>query len=692
MTEQRRHFLKLLATGAMGSTLASLPTSIKAALSVAPAINTGTIMDVQHVVILMQENRSFDHYLGALRGVRGFDDPRPIMLPSKKSVWYQPKATGSGHVLPFRLNTQTTSAQCLSDIDHNWKGSHSTWKNYDAWVKVKGALAMGHFVRDDLPFYYALADAFTVCDAYYCSIFGPTNPNRMFLFSGCSGLTVGATGTQAVYNVDDGNWTGDASKDNLSFSAFTWTTYADRLLQAGVSWKVYQEYDNYGDNSLAYFAQFRGLNSGSERYQRARAIVPGSTQANASASRGEHLLNAFAHDVQHGNLPSVSWLVGPYITTEHPSASPAYGESFVSRLLAILAANPDVWSKNVLILNYDENGGFFDHVPAPLPALNSNMGLSTMSTGTESYNGVPVGLGVRTPMFVVSPWSVGGWVNSQVFDHTSVIQFLEKRFGVQEPNISPWRRAVAGDLTSALDFTGADLEWPLLPDTSDSMARADASCGLVTPKPPKTPQMPTQEKGWRPARALPYEITIDGRADLSAGKYWLDFINSGDVGIGLTVYAGNRSDGPWYYTLNESRALSDYWSAQAVTAGIYDLTVQGPNGFVRSFVGDLKTLTSSAANPEVRANYLNSGLQLLLKNSGKTACVFTVKANHYSTAPAQTVTVAAGATVTLVWATDLSFNWYDISITCNSDARFLRRLAGHIENGLPSRSDPAIGK
>jgi phospholipase C len=695
VSERRRHFLKLSATAAVGAVgIQLLPKVIRDALAVEPAIVTGTIQDVQHVVILMQENRSFDHYLGALRGVRGFDDPRPIPLPGGKTVWQQPNRIGSTKTtLPFHLDTDTTAAQCLSDIDHNWKGTHTLWKNYDAWVQVKGQFCMGHFTRADLPFYYALADAFTVCDAYYCSIFGPTNPNRMHMFTGTSGLTVGNSGTQAVYTKDDGNWTADMSKDDPNFAAYTWTTYAERLQTAGVSWKVYQEYDNYGDNSLPWFKNFRNLSTSSPLYQRGRAWAAGSNAGNASTSRGEYLVDAFKRDVEAGTLPQVSWLVAPYIMSEHPAASPAYGESLTARLLEVLAANPAVWSKTVFIINYDENGGFFDHVPAPLPALDSSMGLSTVDTSTENYNGVPVGLGARTPMFVLSPWSKGGWVNSQVFDHTSTIRFLEQRFGVMEPNISAWRRAVCGDLTTTLEFADPDVSWPALPSTAGNISDADATCKLNPPRVPTKQTMPRQEPGQRPACALPYELHVGGRVDVAAGKYWLDFANTGTAGAGFNVYSPNRTDGPWFYTVEAGKQLSDYWSAVSVTAGKYDLRAFGPNGFLREFKGDVLLAGAGKAQPEVQAIYDPSGnrIVLRLRNTGSAACTLTVKPNRYSSAAARTYTLAAGASVDDAWSISGSGHWYDLSVTSSSDTGYLRRLAGHMEDGLASISDPAIG-
>ncbi len=191
MRGDRREFLKRAAGAAVGA--AALPPAIAQALALPARRVTGTIRDVEHIVVLMQENRSFDHYFGTLRGVRGFGDPRAITLPSGQPVWMQPTRDGKAVVSPFHLESETSRAQTLYSLDHSWKGSHARWKHYDAWIPTKGPLTMGHFTRADLPFYYALADAFTICDAYHCSIFAPTNPNRLFLFSGTSGLAAAMT-------------------------------------------------------------------------------------------------------------------------------------------------------------------------------------------------------------------------------------------------------------------------------------------------------------------------------------------------------------------------------------------------------------------------------------------------------------------------------------------------------------------
>ncbi|HMA50542.1 MAG TPA: phospholipase C, phosphocholine-specific, partial [Magnetospirillaceae bacterium] len=442
----RRHFLKAAAG------MAALPLSIREALAIPADRRTGTIKDVRHVVILMQENRSFDHYFGCLKGVRGFSDPRPLILPSGKSVFHQPIGGGTGEsLLPFRFDTASTRAERIASLDHSWKAQWNLWKNHDAWVPVKTPLTMGYFQREDIPFYYALADAFTVCDAYHSSVFGPTGPNRLFLFSGTSGLGAKQPGPHTVENIDDGNWSSDAAADHPDFTGFRWTTYPERLEKAGISWKVYQERDNFGDNPLSCFESFRGDQS-TALCKKGRAFVDGP----AEQSFGMNLVDLFAEDVAKDSLPQVSWIVAPTAASEHPEAPPSVGEAFTAGILTALASNPAVWAKTVFILNYDENDGFFDHMPPPIPAIKPKFGASTVDTEGEALGSEPFGLGPRVPALIVSPWTKGGWVNSEVFDHTSVIRFLEARFGVKEPNITPWRRAVTGDLTSAFDFAKPD--------------------------------------------------------------------------------------------------------------------------------------------------------------------------------------------------------------------------------------------
>ena len=678
----RRGFLK---SSAAGAGVVFSPALARAAT--APAIKgAGSIKDVEHVVILMQENRAFDHYFGCLRGVRGFGDPRPLLLPSGKSVFHQPVQPGVADVaLPFRLDASATNAESLASLDHSWKGQHRLWRNHDAWLSVKGPMTMGYFTREDIPFYYALADAFTVCDAYHCSIFGPTNPNRLFLFSGTSGLSVGHSGAQATANDDDGNWTADAARDDKAFSGYGWTTYAERLEAAGVSWKLYQEYDNFGDNSLAFFKAFRGLDPAAPLHRKARAWVEGSTRENAFRSKGEAMIATFSKDVREDSLPQVSWLVAPTGACEHPAASPSVGEAFTAALVEALAANAKVFAKTVFILNYDENDGFFDHALPPTPAISAGQGASTASPTGEIFSGQPVGLGPRVPMIVVSPWTRGGWVNSQLFDHTSVLRFLEARFGVAEPNISPWRRAITGDLTSVFDFSQKATP-PRLPPTLGLVARMEAARKLPAPVPLEAGGLPAQEAGVRPARPLPYAIDVSARSGQPGGALKLSFRNDGSVGVWLSAHADEARLGPWSYTVEAGKALSTIIPAPVTNR--YGVTLLGPNGFLRAYRGSADQ--GGGAEVDSRMEPARRRIVLILRNSSTATSVFTVAPNAYSAVEPRVHTLAAGESLEDAWDLHRSGNWYDLIVTRREEPGYLRRLAGHMEDGAASISDPAF--
>jgi phospholipase C len=677
----RRAFLQLAAGAALGA--AALPPGVAKALALPANRVTGTIRDVEHVVILMQENRSFDHYFGTMRGVRGYGDPRPIDLPSGQPVWKQPAKDGVSTVSPFHLDTNSTRAETMNSLDHSWKGSHARWKHYDAWIPAKTPLTMGYFTRAEIPFYYALADAFTVCDAYHCSIFSQTNPNRLYLFTGTSGLMAGDDSKIVVANPpEEINETSDPAKDAPTFKGLTWPTYAERLQAAGVSWRVYQEFNNYGDNGLAYFANFRGIGTDSALYQRGRAWVPGANEANAKTSKGEHLVAEFAKDVAADRLPQVSWIVPSYQLSEHPSATPSDGAFLIARLIAALAANPKVWAKTVFILNYDENDGFFDHVPPPIPALGPAAGKSTIATTGEDYHGEPVGLGPRVPMIVVSPWSKGGYVNSELFDHTSVIRFLEARFGVLEPQITPWRRAVCGDLTSVFDFKTPNGAKAALPDVSALPAKAEKAKALPFPKPPATAErMPRQEPGQRPARALPYALDVS--TQVRTDGVALTLVNTGAAGATLDLRPAHGGE-PRFYTVEAGRQVADVVTAD----GRYDLALYGPNGFLRGFRGE------AHPGPEASARFdaKTGKLLVTLRNGGTKPLTMDVAPNAYVTAPARLHRLAPGAEAVDAWDLKASHNWYDLIVTCAEAPSFQRRLAGHGEDGKPSLSDPLLGR
>jgi phospholipase C len=470
----------------------------------APRPRNARLADVEHVVILMQENRSFDHYFGTLRGVRGFADPNALAAPvTGRSVFDQADPdvadNPSAHVLPFRLNDATTSGQCVADQTHAWAAQQASWDNgaMDHFVGAhrvgngngpqSGALCMGYYERADIPYHYALADAFTICDEYHCSVFGPTNPNRIMSMSG----TIDAAGTRG----------GPCLDNSQSNGQLHWTSYPERLETAGISWFVYQESDNDGNNMLPLFAGVDSAPHSSRLWQRANTVIATPN----GAPYGPALATRLRQDVVSGKLPQVSWILASSDNCEHPNATPNAGANFISIVLNALTADPRVWSKTVVFLTYDENDGFFDHMPpptAPAGTPGEYIDPVTAARNAGATDGVPgpVGLGFRVPMTVISPFSRGGMLCSDVFDHTSTLRFLEARFGVREPNISSWRRGAVGDLVSALGcLTRPSYAFPALPATASLAAQAQQQCSSQpAPAIPANQQMPAQEAGTRP--------------------------------------------------------------------------------------------------------------------------------------------------------------------------------------------------
>ncbi|GHJ41095.1 phosphocholine-specific phospholipase C [Streptomyces sp. TS71-3] len=681
----RRRFMQLAGGTAGATALTSLSASIARAADIPANRRTGSIRDVEHVVVLMQENRSFDHYFGTLRGVRGFGDPRPVTLPSGKPVWYQ--SDGSKDVLPFRPDADNLGLQFIQDLAHGWNDTHAAVNQgkYDKWIPAKSSTTMAYLTREDIPFHYALADSFTICDSYHCSFLGSTDPNRYYMWTGYTGND-GKGGGPVLGNDEAG---------------YSWTTYPERLEQAGVSWKIYQDIGdgldaagswgwiedayrgNYGDNSLLYFDQYRNAAPGDPLYDKAR------TGTNARA--GDGLFDVLKADVKAGKLPQVSWIAAPEAFTEHPNWPANYGAWYVSQVLDALTSDPDVWSKTVLLLTYDENDGFFDHVVPPYPAASKDQGGSTVDVGPDVYTPTgsstsvagTYGLGQRVPMLVVSPWSKGGRVCSEVFDHTSIIRFIEKRFGVHEPNVSPWRRTVCGDLTSAFDFSGKDTRFPALPATDGYQPPDGDRHDDYVPTPPADPALPRQERGLRPALPLPYDLAADAGAQ-AADTLRIDFASHGEAGAQFYVTSTALTGGPWTYTVDAGKKLSGGLHIAAAD-GAYDASVHGPNGFVRQFAGH------AGQGPEVTARHTKHGqVELELTNHGTATVKLTVRDGYGKEHPAS-YQLRPGASAVHTARTSSVHGWYDLSVTSSRDDAFLRRLAGHVETGEVSTSDPAIG-
>ncbi len=834
--DTRREFIKkasLLAGGA--GVWSMLPAAIQKAMAIDPAVGS-TYLDAEHIVFLMQENRSFDHTYGTLQGVRGFNDPRAMILPNGNDVWLQTDKSGDTYA-PFRLDIKNTKATWMSSLPHSW-GNQVDARNkghYDNWLPVKQSgddeykhmpLTMGYYNREDIPFYYSLADAFTVCDQNFCSSLTGTTPNRLYFWSG-------TLRGEKKDNIEQANvWNEDADYNTM----VSWKTYPERLEENGVQWKVYQNdistdsiytdeenewMANFGDNPLEYFTQYNVKLS--ERYinylQKAQAELPkeiaqledavhASSAKNATSekqkkrlaeakeqlekvkqealvytrqkyealsakekaihekafcnnSKDPHfyqlqtltyddkgtqrevnipkgdVLYQFREDVNNGTLPTVSWLVAPETFSDHPSSA-WYGAWYVSEVMDILTKNPEVWKKTIFILTYDENDGYYDHASpftAPNPkepltgktskGIDASTDFVTMEqehrrkeANEEYLRESPIGLGYRVPLVIASPWSRGGWVNSEVFDHTSSLQFLEdfleKKYKktIPETNISTWRRAVCGNLTSVFrqyDGKKADMTFvekvPFVESIHEAKFKGvpdnykkipvEEQRALIE-HPGRHPLIPTQEKGVRDACALPYELYVDGNVSEDGNGFQVHFsagnkvFGKNSAGAPFTVhsrhYKGNALLHQAYAT-EAGDSVSDEWKLADFDNSHYSLIVFGPNGFYRSFWGE-----PESKNIEIKVSYQGSNAVATIVNKSSAPQTVMVIDEEYGN-KTQKKMVAAGKTEKILVDTAKSHGWYGFTIRLDdNDKDFGKQYAGRIETGKASKTDPVMGR
>ena len=830
MSVSRRDFMRQAALLSAAGALGGFSEAIGRARAIEPAKGT-TFLDAKHVVVLMQENRSFDHAFGTLRGVRGFNDPRAIRLPEGAPVWAQP-GPGGRRFLPFRLNIKESNATWMGDLPHGWADQVDARNGgrYDRWVDVKRSgskeyahlpLTMGYYTREDIPFYYELADAFTVCDQNFCSCLTGTTPNRIHLWTGTARPRQSADAPAHVYNEDvDPRWV-------------SWPTFPERLEDAGVSWKIYQnelslesgltdEEDawlaNFGDSPIERFTQYHARFAKSHRAYAARRLgelpaeiaaaekaVEGATgvdrrklelrlrdlraqQERFEAEKSEFsderwaalsarerrlherafctnagqpdyrelaeltysdggkerrvavpkgdILHNFRRDVAEGTLPTVSWLVPPQRVSDHPGSA-WYGAWYLSEVLDILTKNPRVWQETVFILTYDENDGYFDHVPpfvAPDPrkpetgrvskGIDAGLEFVTIESDRtmhgEKARESSIGLGYRVPMIIASPWSRGGYVCSQVFDHTSVLQFLEKfvshRMGkpVTEPNVNRWRRAVCGDLTSAFSAAGeggAALK-PLDRDRFvEQIHKAqfkgppagfhvlgEAEVDALRRDPRGSPLMARQEPGLRPSRALPYELFVTDSPSPAGGGLTLRFearreqFGARAAGAAFAVYSRGGAFSCRHYAVEPGEAVEDSWPADG-DGGRYHLCVYGPNGFYREFIGGRGDPLGSIAMlpPRVGVEAAAAEVQFRGAGDGGGEQVFVIRDLAYGNGE-QEVRVKGGANVTAGVPVRESHGWYEFSVSGTGEAPFERRFAGRLETGIDGFSDPQLSR
>lgn len=837
--DTRRSFLKKagILSGATGM-MNVLPQTLQRALAINPEPGS-TFYDAEHVVFLMQENRSFDHAFGTLQGVRGYNDPRAIHLPDNNKVWLQTNAKGETYA-PFHFDMKETKITWMGGLPHGWTDQVDARNagRMDKWLDAKKPggenadkpFTMGYFSRADIPFYYALADAFTICDHNFCSSLTGTTPNRLYFWSGTIREKMEAAAQANVWNQNADHGAGIVN----------WKTYPERLEENGISWKVYQNelyldvgldaaqpwLDNFGDNPLEYFKQYNTrfhpeyivylpekirllrkdiadmqtkldalpASSAEEKKKLDRSIKwskqrleglqqeqvdftkekfellsdfeknihrkafdtnrsdaqyhqltkvkynDGTTEREIDIPKGDILKN-FREDVQNGKLPTVSWLAAPEHFSDHPSSA-WFGAWYVSEVMDILTQNPEVWKKTIFVLTYDENDGYFDHLPpfgAPNPYKPRSGKVSAgMDTSVEFVQKNQqsekdyaresnIGLGFRVPMVIASPWTRGGNVCSEVFDHTSSLQFLEhfleKKTGkkIREENITAWRRTVCGDLTSVFrKWNGEKIKQPeflekekfiqsinnaqfkeaphnFKPLSADEISSVNAAGHL-------SPLLPRQEKGIRTACALPYELYVNGRLSKDKKGFELNFEAA------KNVFADKASGAPFYvYALNTIERLlptsrdyaiaagnkeKDEWALNEFENSNYHLNTHGPNGFFRSFKGNasdpLLDVQCSYERSKLNTKKFTGNLLFTITNNDTKALTVELTDNSYKTGK-RSKTILPSATTTVVMNLEKSFGWYDASIKVKGMEFFEQQFAGHVETGEISKTDPLMG-
>ncbi|WP_284461923.1 phospholipase C, phosphocholine-specific [Chryseobacterium sp.] len=776
----RREFLEkssLLLAG-LGTSSVLHPSILKA-LAIEPAA-LSTFYDAEHVVILMQENRSFDHAFGALKGVRGFLDQRAFVKQDGQSVFFQKDNNGK-YAAPARLDLKNTKSTWMSSLPHSWSDQQKALnkRKYDQWLQFKASgnkdyknipLTLGYYNREDLPFYYQLADAFTIFDQYFCSSLTGTTPNRLFHWSG------------SLREQQNGKVKANVYNDNIDYDKARqakWKSFPEILEEQNVSWRIYQNeislpkgmsgeqeawLSNFTDNPIEWFSNFnvkfskgyfqnipniisylkKEIEKNPDQKIRLEAIITElqedqvkyhpdnysklsqkeknlhekafTTNSNdpdfwnleiGKDENGERLvvpksdvLFQFRKDVEEKKLPLVSWLVAPEHFSDHPG-SPWYGAWYISEVLNILTKDPETWKKTIFIINYDENDGYFDHVlpfappvnPSQSVDMNGKEGVEYVDKSQEYMSKLSlqdheriegtVGLGYRVPMIIASPWTKGGFVNSEVSDHTSVLQFLEnfikKKFkkDVHVDNISDWRRAVCGDLTSA--FNSPNVKAPQM----DYLNQKDFAKTINAAKNKPVPDLKwysenelngnlleIQERGLKPSNPLPYHFHVN----LEGGKIRMS--NLKDNGVPLLLYDRtqfNSTDYHFSYALYAKQELS-----HPVRAAIYDYEVFGPNGFFRKFKGN--------SNPEIEVMLINhtpkNQVELMFRNNQKRN--ISIHLEDLYEKNKKTISLHQPEEKILI---DLSKNkgWYDLKVTMED---YSWHFAGRTETGKVSVSDP----
>lgn len=699
----------------------------------------GSLSDIKHVVILMQENRSFDEYFGTFPGATGFSDGAADGIFDQQGF-----AIAPGGLTPYRMSTFTASGIQRPGHAHDWGAEHAFWNNQqiNGWHQVppnpypndpqygvdQTAAVMGYYAADDIPYHWALASKFALCDHYFCSALAGTATNRLYLMSGCiqdphppSPLPAG----QWVGPATDNPPLGQASAANphppYSQGFLSWQTYTDMLDEMHVTWKVYDESyfpPPWPTTSPAADNGWGGMNV---------LDLFASDRASANFSKG---YGNFEADAASRHLPAVSWLIPFFGLSEWEVNHPGDGAYNLALKLNALLENPDedygglLWDHTVFILVYDENDGHFDHVAPPIAPQGADW--------FDAGNGLePAGCGFRVPAIIISPWTLGGGVKTATFDHTSILQLLEQipAVGAPCPNIPLWRRPSTsggpadspfGNLSSVFDFTSqpaaASAVFAQLPTPDEvlqfkasaevrysALGYTDLSSQTATAPPPMPPQSPS----WPPvAQACELIMTFpsygQGQVQDQAG---LQGSATGpaafDAAITVVVYGFESAELSTPYASAQRQPLQVAGTGTSIRTRVPKVTIMNAAGTVLTNDGGPLTVspTTIDSDPTVDLSLPqpNAGVprtftftySLTFNDNPSNTALFTgsgVVETFYATATFQVdTTVTSAAELELVSTDDPQFyhNFYEDTSWLSGELRVFSFQGGQSLFGVP---------
>ncbi|RMZ79485.1 hypothetical protein DV738_g3307, partial [Chaetothyriales sp. CBS 135597] len=570
-----------------------------------------SLASIDHVVLFMQENRAFDHYFGTMAGVRGFADPNVQINPSGKSVFYQEVISVlnyTDYLLPWYLNylggEWPNATQCMNAGSNGYEENHMAYNNgsNDHWVTNNTPWSWGYYKREDIPVHFAIAEGWTIGDMYQESVIASTNPNRVSWVSGSINVPGSPQDPSQGGVYIDNNETPGCELPGVNCYPLEWTTAPEIYEKQGVSWQVYQDTDNFDDNPFAWFKQYQDAQNDSALYNRGVSFLG---------------LDQFYEDAANGNLPMVSYIVGPTELSEHSPYSPHDGAWLQQQVINAVTKGKN-WNSTALIISYDETGGWGDHV-VPYHSPEGTAG-EWFEDPYALFGNTFSGPGFRVPFYIISPWTRGGNVFTEKADHVSQILFVEKwlaskGINVVTDQIPAWRREHMSDLTAAFDFTSPDTSIPSIPEAPvphqdsdgvwDGSSYCEAQYAIQRPPVPYIGQTEetslVTEKGFKSVRGY---LTEGRFLTFEASGFALSNDGGNCQTISTTAATSSHSDIAQRWVIHETATDSRKYTISSVVDGRY--------------IGDHGALVSKDSAAEFDITYLGGGKgYTLLASDGK---------------------------------------------------------------------------